>query len=617
MNQNMGKALSVPAPKNFWIMGPKRDLIFFILTPLLIVPLVLAIKDRIPLEMLGVYVLGLGGFGHHLPGFIRAYSDPDLFKRFRLRFTVIPILLVATCGAFSLLNLNAFACATVAWGTWHGAMQINGFARIYDSKAGSFRPWTAKLDWLMCIAWFGLAILHSPSKLFSLITQFYVSGGFLIPPGAFSAFRWFWDASAIAITTLFIINAWRRRKAGENTSLLKLLTMASSFGFWWYCIVTINNLILGLVMWEIFHDIQYNVLVWLFQRKRVDGDLHAGRAEKFLFKPGWARLALYALLVLAYGSIGVATSFADVNLPEKVMLAGGASQWLLRITLASAILHFYYDGFIWKIREQGIRQGLGMQEGKAAAAAAKSPAPAPAPSKSMHGWLWALFAVPVAAMGIHQYLGWSADFKSQVLNLSEAIPGSWLANFLAGTYYKGEGNLDEAERNYRKAAEANPDFSGAHLFLADILYRKGNFSEAAEHFRRAVELEPDNLGARSNLAHLYLKMGQPMPAMEQFEAALSLSPDEADLNFGLASALVLMSRAGEAEGYLEKTLRLSPGHSGALNYLGMIKDLQGDVPQAIEYYRKALASDSGNASAQENLRAALAKSGPSPAASRR
>ncbi len=180
----MSKAGSLPASRYLWILGPKRDLLFFVLTPCLIFPVFLATQNRIDNQILGLYVLGLGGFGHHLPGFLRAYADHDLYRQFKFRFTVVPICLVLLCGLYSFLNLNALVCATVAWGTWHGAMQINGFARIYDSKVQSFRAATARLDWLMCLAWFGLAILHSPTKQFSLITQFYVSGGFLLAPGA-------------------------------------------------------------------------------------------------------------------------------------------------------------------------------------------------------------------------------------------------------------------------------------------------------------------------------------------------------------------------------------------------------------------------------------------------
>ena len=109
----MPDATALPVRRSLWILGPSQDLIWFILTPLFVVPIVLGLKQRVPVETLGALILGFGGFGHHLPGFIRAYSDPALFQRHKARFTIIPLLLLAASAAFSYLNLNAMACATV------------------------------------------------------------------------------------------------------------------------------------------------------------------------------------------------------------------------------------------------------------------------------------------------------------------------------------------------------------------------------------------------------------------------------------------------------------------------------------------------------------------------
>ncbi len=593
--------LSLPR-RELWILGPKRDLLFFILTPLLIVPFFRLLPHGQSPQTIALYILGIGGFGHHLPGFIRAYSDRGLFAQHRLSFTLIPLLLVLACSAYSYLNLNALTFLTVAWGTWHGAMQVNGFMRIYDSKVKSFRPATARLDRLMCVAWFGIAILQSPEKQFSLAALFYGSGGFLIPPAGFEILRWIWGAFTLGTTFFFLANILRQWKTGSPPSPAKLLIMAASFGFWWFCTVSLRNLLLGVLMWEVFHDIQYNVLVWHFQRHRVAGKGPTGAAEKFLFRSGWGRLGLYAGLIVAYGYLGIATSFASVQLPEDVVAGSGLAQWLVRISLASALLHFYYDGFIWRVREAGIRRDLGVPEGETDLPAAK-----PMRRGLRPVYLWLLFIIPAVYMGINQHRGSLPDFPSQMVNLAEAIPGNWKADFLSGTYFKGQGDFATAESHYRRAVAARPDFATGHLFLGDILYKQGNLPEAIEEYRQSVDLEPDNLDGLRNLANLYLNSGQPSLAAERFLSALALDADNPDLNFGMATALLRQNKLQDAEPYVRKTLQLSPGHSGALNYLGMIRDVGGDAVAALEYYRQALAADSGNASAKENLAALLAK----------
>jgi len=587
-------------PGSLWILDPSRDLMLFILPPLLIIPLILVLQRAIPPETLGLYILGLGGFGHHLPGFIRAYSDPELFRRYRFRFTVVPALLIAVCALYAFLDLNALVLATVLWGTWHGAMQINGFARIYDSKAGSIAPLTARLDALMCVSWFGLAILSSPAKQFTLVTQYYLSGGPLIPPTLFHFAWWAWGAATAVVTVLFAANAWRHWKAGTPQNPVKFLVLGVSFAFWWYCMSWTSSIILGVLMWEIFHDVQYNALVWRFQRQRVDGDLGPARLERALFSPGWKRLAVYVGLILLYGTIGVHASFADINAPEKSLMGGEGPQWLLRLTLASALLHFYFDGFIWRIRQRETRQGLGLDAGTRASAQAASPAVRQASLGRQDLW-WLLFLLPVAYLGWSQFKHKGPGFEAQVVNLSQALPGSWISHFLAGTYYKGLGRLGEAEEQYRLVTVHNPDWAQGHVFLGDLLSRRGALREAAGHFERALALDSTDEAASRNLAFLYLGLERPVAATGLFNALLRSHPDDAELHYGAAAALLKTGRYADARGHAERVLELAPGHSGALNYLGLVSQMQGDRETALRYYRDALAADPNNGSARRNL----------------
>jgi len=547
-----------------WILGPRRDLLFFVLTPLLIIPLVFAIKPHVDLVIFGTMVQGFGGFGHHLPGFIRAYADRELFQQYKVRFVLVPILLALTCGFFAYLDLNAVTLAVVVWGAWHGAMQVNGFLRIYDSKVKSFARTTAWLDWLMCLFWFAFVILHSPVKLFALLSHFYVSGGPLIPPAAFSLFIRAWDGATILLTVLFLTNAVIQRRKGVPPSPVKLLTMAVSFSFWWYCMVSVNNLMLGVILFEIFHDVQYNVLIWLFQRHRVTGG-NAGNVEKLLFGFGFGRMALYLILIGAYGYIGVAASYVDINMPEKIVQNDVPMLWMLRVLAVSAILHFYYDGFIWRVRNQSVRKGLGLKEEKRAQAFI--------PVASVkHALKWGIFALPVLGFGFFQYRGWAPTSKSMFQNLSEAVPKSWMGHYMAASQYKAE----------------------------------GDFVSAARQFQQTIELEPSKLEVRTNLAFMLLKAGKWNEANEQYRIALSQDPENPDLAFGLAASLMHLYKLPEAEPYLVATLRARPRHADALEYLGMVRDVSGNLEEAVSYYLQALEADTVNAVARlKNLNSAL------------
>src|ERR1043165_9787322 len=277
---------------SLWILNSRQDLGLFVLSPIWVIPLLWLAKSRFDPNGFGSVILAVGGTGHHFPGFIRASTDPVLFKRFRARFILAPLFLVAVYALFFSLNLEGLKLILVLWGTWHGAMQVNGFLRIYDAKIGSSSRLTSWLDLAMCLSWFGGGLLYS-SRLIVVFSHFFQAGGAPIPAEWFSLFRHGWMTLAGAISIAFAINAWQQGKAGKPPNPVKLVMMVSSFGLWWFAMVGVSSLLVGLLLFEIVHDIQYNALVWLFNKRRVAQGMTASRIEKFLFQPSVARGFLY------------------------------------------------------------------------------------------------------------------------------------------------------------------------------------------------------------------------------------------------------------------------------------------------------------------------------------
>jgi hypothetical protein len=87
---------AAPAPAagrkpGLWILDSWRDLILYVCTPLLLVPIFIAAQGLWAAEDIYLFVAAFGAMGHHLPGMIRAYGDCALFQRFRWRFICAPI----------------------------------------------------------------------------------------------------------------------------------------------------------------------------------------------------------------------------------------------------------------------------------------------------------------------------------------------------------------------------------------------------------------------------------------------------------------------------------------------------------------------------------------------
>ena len=111
------------AGSSLWILGGWKDLLLFIGPPLAIIPLFhFAYQIRVG-EWLALWVLALGGVGHHLPGMMRAYGDKDLFSRFKLRFIFAPIFLATICGVSAWKGYSGVDLMLLFWGIWHSLAQ--------------------------------------------------------------------------------------------------------------------------------------------------------------------------------------------------------------------------------------------------------------------------------------------------------------------------------------------------------------------------------------------------------------------------------------------------------------------------------------------------------------
>src|SRR5919198_3664369 len=167
---------------SLWILDSWRDLVLYVCTPLLIIPLFMAAQARWSAQEIYLFVAAFGAMGHHLPGMIRAYGDRALFERFRWRFIVAPLFLLVTCVAFFWWDLKGILLVVFFWGVWHGLMQTYGFCRIYDAKTGTFDALTRRLDFTMCVVWFATAVALLPYRMTDTLEAFYGSGGLFISP---------------------------------------------------------------------------------------------------------------------------------------------------------------------------------------------------------------------------------------------------------------------------------------------------------------------------------------------------------------------------------------------------------------------------------------------------
>src|SRR5436305_2151467 len=213
---------------NLWILDSWRDLVLYVCTPLLLVPIFLAAQGLWAAEDIYLVVAAFGAMGHHLPGMIRAYGDRVLFERFKWRFICAPIFLVVVCAAFSLWDLKGIVLVAFVWGVWHGMMQTYGFCRIYDAKVGSFAEFTRRLDFALCGIWFATAVLLSPQRMTDTLESYYAAGGPFIPPALLRAGQQGLLALAVAVSGVFLVIFVCMRMKRKRLSLVNIRLLSRS-----------------------------------------------------------------------------------------------------------------------------------------------------------------------------------------------------------------------------------------------------------------------------------------------------------------------------------------------------------------------------------------------------
>src|SRR2546421_5240093 len=460
-----------------WILDSWRDLVLYVCTPLVILPIFLLAQARWAAEDIYLFVAAFGAMGHHLPGMIRAYGDRALFQRFKWRFICAPICLVVVCAAFSLWDLKGIVLVAFVWGVWHGMMQTYGFCRIYDAKVGSFAQLTRRLDFALCGIWFATAVLLSPQRMTDTLESYYSAGGPFIPPALLRAAQQGLLTVALAISGVFLVNFVWMWMQGKRPSPVKLVLLVTSISFWWYCNNIVASVLVGIALFEVFHDVQYLSLVWIYNRKRVESDNSIGGFMRFVFRRSGAWVGLYVGLIFAYGALGYFKSHVGIDTVKRALTG---------VVTASALLHFYYDGFIWKVREKSTRQSLGIGGGTTDVSTSGF-----LPSWALHGAKWvAVFVIPLGALWFGQ-VRLPENELEHLAWIAADLPVSTRAHTNYAKALQEAGRLDEAADEFSTALHINPNLAKTHANLAAVLIGKGNLEEAQTHFEEALRLNPN------------------------------------------------------------------------------------------------------------------------------
>lgn len=590
-----------------WMVSPSWDMAFIIASPVAIVPaLWLLAHSAVTPEQLAIPVFAFATLGHHLPGYMRAYGDRQLFARFRLRFVVVPPILFAivlflvqpALFGVEMRPPSSLQLLMVVWGAWHGLMQIYGFMRLYDAKQGAGHGRTQRLDLALCFAIFAAGFLFSDARMFALMDLVWQIGFPTFQAATLAAARLVGAAGLAALAVVYVANTLVERRGGRRMGSVKLTLAVATGGIYTFSGLITTDMLLGAAIFEVFHAVQYLAIVWYFNRRL---EVRAGDRFgplRFLFRDRWSSLCLYLVSVAVFGAI-----FLTMGTPRygPITLSGESTDTLYMLFSAffvtSSLLHYYYDGFIWKLHDRDTGRTLGIT------GPGLSDVSVPA---MLHFAKWAGLAVLVFALiGLEASQPASAEsYQARVTALAEITPnvpelGSQLILSaleqgktesaleialrdieLRPRRHKAHADLARvrvvledwgaAEASYRTAVALSPEANVYRVDLARVIAQQGDerLEDAANAYHLALEGNPTDRTLLVELSEIERRRGEPEKAAALLEATLAATPDDMAMRRRLIDLLLTADEPGRAVAVARAGVSLAPESAIAQRALG-------------------------------------------------
>ncbi len=126
--------------------------------------------------------------------------------------------------------------------------------------------------------------------------------------------------------------------------------------------------------------------------------------------------------------------------------------------------------------------------------------------------------------------------SSKVDHSNEAAAAPLTSILQRGLTYHQQGDLKQAEENYRKILDAMPTHADALHLLGVFSNQEQDHTAAIDLISRAIQIIPQQSIFLSNLGNAFRDSGRCEPAIDSYQKALQLKPDlvETYINMGIA-----------------------------------------------------------------------------------
>ncbi len=339
--QSLPLQVALPHAQRVWIETPSFDFLFFILSPIAILPIVLPAFFISPRFALLFFMLS---FPHYVSTFAFFFWDENKTRHATrwVAFFAGPVIIAVTYWALFYFHVpRVMQLVLFAWNIFHVGRQSCGILSIYRHRAGVFDPVQKDVTNAAILAGsFFLAFwnIDSHPQWGPLLND--------ISPRAISLTKVALGVIAGAAVIRMVTTLMQRK---EPVGLPEALFAVTSFViFTPYLFLHDSSLATAVMLLP--HYLQYLGLVWLLHRRRFRSGAEGSPSQRVLQKIS----ANTPLLLVVLAGIGVSFAAASVILRHV-----GQPTIFESLYLLLAFEHFYLDALFWAFRDRTVRNSIG------------------------------------------------------------------------------------------------------------------------------------------------------------------------------------------------------------------------------------------------------------------
>ncbi len=294
--------------------------------------------------------LWLLGYHHVISTFTRLAFDSESFRQHRFLVIQLPIIVIAaTLAAVLGLGLWVLPTSYLYWQWFHYTRQSYGIERIYRRRADHQR---AIHDYLTTRSLYLLPLFGILYRSYQGQAEFlgmqvrYLS----VPRGVL------WVVGALAFVS---IAAWAVQQvkayAERRLALPHTLYVLSHHVIFLTGYVLIDNITVGWLVLNVWHNAQYILLVWLYNNNRFKHGIDS--RHRFLSTISQTRnVVMYFGVCLGLSTV---VYFLLSRLADGLYVTSAVPATLVVFMMIN-FHHYIVDGIIWKVRKPALQRNLGI-----------------------------------------------------------------------------------------------------------------------------------------------------------------------------------------------------------------------------------------------------------------